>query len=261
MTKKYQSISEAADFLNLELKQKPNLNQFDVIEMAARGKINLCVPFDGIVAEFRYNYPEPVRANTWRFSLKNAYIKIPSEAIKLRGGIVQINSIVLAQVVKNTDYKAVIPFFGGGCENLSEAKRGCFWGMCTSDSKNSGKIKHTPVEANSDDAVIPKQDLLNFLENNKEPEQPEPQITQIKTDTAKTTDELSWQDQARLIADEFFNADTKNGCRDSLKGYSRRVMDEMQKREIHGARGRITEPSYIMREALQAKKWWANKQK
>lgn len=79
--------------------------------------------------------------------------------------------------------------------------------------------------------------------------------------THKATNELNWQDQARLIADKFYDADTKNGCRDSLKGYSVRVMDEMQKLQIHGARGRITESTYIMREALQAGKWWANKQK
>lgn len=78
---------------------------------------------------------------------------------------------------------------------------------------------------------------------------------------SKATDERSWQDQARLIADELFNTDTESGCRDSLKGYSRRVMDEMQKRRIHGPRGRITASTYIMREALQAGYWWANKQK
>ncbi|MDE3022688.1 MAG: hypothetical protein KGI54_12660 [Pseudomonadota bacterium] len=70
-----------------------------------------------------------------------------------------------------------------------------------------------------------------------------------------------WQEQARKIADEFFDSDTANNCRNSLAGYSERVMMEMQKKNIHGPRGRIVNPRTIQREALQAKKWWANKVK
>jgi hypothetical protein len=70
-----------------------------------------------------------------------------------------------------------------------------------------------------------------------------------------------WKEQARTIADECFDSDTASICRDSLKGYSRRVMEEMQKREIHGPRGRIDNLNTIMRDALQGKKWWADKSK
>lgn len=78
-------------------------------------------------------------------------------------------------------------------------------------------------------------------------------------DTSPSGDD--WEGQARAIADELFNIDTKGGCRDSLKGYSKRVMELMQVRDIKGARGIIDNSATIMREALQSKKWWANKTK
>jgi hypothetical protein len=70
-----------------------------------------------------------------------------------------------------------------------------------------------------------------------------------------------WKDKARLIADECFDSDTRIPCRDSLKGYSRRVMEEMQKQGIKGPRGIIDNPNYVMRHALQGKQWWSKKQK
>jgi len=80
-----------------------------------------------------------------------------------------------------------------------------------------------------------------------------------ETDTNPSADD--WKEQARAIANECFDIDTKNGCRDSLKGYSKRVMELMQERGIKGARGIIDNPATIMREALQADKWWKNKSK
>ena len=70
-----------------------------------------------------------------------------------------------------------------------------------------------------------------------------------------------WQEQARIIADEYFNRDTANGCRDSLQGYCVRVMELMQQRDVKGPRGIFDSPGTIKREALQSKKWWANKSK
>ena len=68
-----------------------------------------------------------------------------------------------------------------------------------------------------------------------------------------------WRNSARAIADECFDKDTANKCRDSLAGYSRRVMGEMQTREIHGPRGLIDNPNTIQREALQGARWWKGK--
>ncbi len=81
----------------------------------------------------------------------------------------------------------------------------------------------------------------------------------VKADTSPSGE--GWEVQARAIADECFDIDTKGRCRDSLKGYSKRVMELMQERGVKGARGIIDNPATIMREALQGKKWWANKSK
>lgn len=89
----------------------------------------------------------------------------------------------------------------------------------------------------------------------------------------KTPSSSDWKAQAREIADECFDHDTnaKPTVRDSLArknsvgqitgGYCFRVMGIMQERDIKGPRGIITNPATIMREALQGKKWWANKSK
>lgn len=68
-----------------------------------------------------------------------------------------------------------------------------------------------------------------------------------------------WRILARGIADECFDHDTRNNCRDSLAGYSKRVMEIMQERKMHAPRGRICNPNTIKREALQADQWWKKK--
>ncbi|GHU35441.1 hypothetical protein AGMMS50256_30660 [Betaproteobacteria bacterium] len=82
-----------------------------------------------------------------------------------------------------------------------------------------------------------------------------------RTATIQKTEATSWKVKAREIADELFDCDTQNGCRDSLKNYSGRVMEEMQKRNIHGPNGLIDNQNTIKREALQGVQWWAKKQK
>lgn len=85
--------------------------------------------------------------------------------------------------------------------------------------------------------------------------------TEAQPEGETTTSSDDWKAKARRIADELFDHDTECRTRDSLKGYSERVMTEMQKREIHGPRGRIDNPGTIMRDALQGSKWWASKRK
>ncbi len=89
---------------------------------------------------------------------------------------------------------------------------------------------------------------------NEAPPAPE----QAKSAT-KEVSAVTWQEEARKIADKFFDRDTANKCRDSLAGYASRVMDEMQKLKIHGPRGRIDNPGTVQRDALQGAKWWATK--
>lgn len=79
--------------------------------------------------------------------------------------------------------------------------------------------------------------------------------------SSETAEPITWQKSARAIADECFDRDSASNCRDSMAGYARRVMDEMQKRGIHGPRGIIDNSNTIAREALQAEKWWKHKKK
>ena len=81
-------------------------------------------------------------------------------------------------------------------------------------------------------------------------------------DRASRADENDrWQAKAVQIADELFDRDTAGSYRDSLDGYSKRVMDAMQARGISGPRGIITNHKTIQREALQGQLWWAKKKK
>ncbi|MEO6421427.1 MAG: hypothetical protein ABIR84_01715 [Candidatus Nitrotoga sp.] len=92
----------------------------------------------------------------------------------------------------------------------------------------------------------------------------------VKSTPATGVNGSDWKEQARTIADECFDHDTKNNCRDSLAvrkrgevvgGYAHRVMVIMQERNIKGSRGIFDNAGTVMREALQGDKWWANKQK
>lgn len=124
-------------------------------------------------------------------------------------------------------------------------------------------------------------DLNNWLKNSPEcvrveyrfpdPGTLPPAKGEAVPDTSSSGDD--WRVKAREIADECFDHDTKAtpSVRDSLAtknvagqidgGYCFRIMGIMQKRGIKGPRGIINNPGTIMREALQAKKWWANKKK
>lgn len=70
-----------------------------------------------------------------------------------------------------------------------------------------------------------------------------------------------WRANARAIADECFDRDTANNCRDSLANYSKRVADSLGKRGIQGPHRKVISPQTVQREALQGEKWWSNKLK
>ncbi len=90
---------------------------------------------------------------------------------------------------------------------------------------------------------------------------PKPKVVKVVVHGLDGQPGNDWKDKAREIADELFDHDTLNHCRDSLVGYSERVMKMMQERQIHGPRGRIDNPKTIQREALQASQWWGKKKK
>ncbi|MER0216059.1 MAG: hypothetical protein DU481_07660 [Nitrosomonas sp.] len=178
----YLTIKQAKKFLSDKINRK--VSKLALLELAARGDIKLCVLFEGNVAEFQYKHPEPIRASAFLFKLKNALIKIPPESINLRGGIVHIIPIEIIEAVINSDYKAAHPYYGGGCENLPRIQPGYFYGAYTSDPENAGKIKFATLEANIDEAVIPTQDLIDYIKDNKFSKQLEPQTT--KRENTKT---------------------------------------------------------------------------
>jgi len=81
------------------------------------------------------------------------------------------------------------------------------------------------------------------------------------TENAAEANPRDWMTAARAVADECFDHDTQNNCRDSLDGYSRRVMDKMRERNINGPRGLINNHKTVQRDALQGDKWWKHKKK
>ncbi len=89
----------------------------------------------------------------------------------------------------------------------------------------------------------------------------ETKVKAVLKEKSLTTQGGGWKEQSRVIADECFDRDTSNGCRDSLDSYCNRVMEKMQERDIKGPRGIIDNLNTIKRDALQGDKWWRKKQK
>lgn len=143
--------------------------------------------------------------------------------------------------------------------------RGMGW-SCT------GIVEHLATQSTHPSIALMEQNPQLFTSKHSAAPPPaaEPTANTTEAINGKQTP-ISWQEQARQIADELFNHDTNAKCRDGLirrngrneivGGYAYRVMEEMQKREIHGPRGRFDNPGTISREALQGDKWWARKPK
>jgi hypothetical protein len=123
--------------------------------------------------------------------------------------------------------------------------------------KTLGEVVHSNRDVDAKNTRIRKSDWLTWCHKNGysdttklfarkivEPQKPKPIDGLAKSD---------WKEQARTIADELFDSDTNQGCRDSLDNYSKRVMER-----LHGI---ITNKNTVKREALQGGKWWATKAK
>lgn len=156
MLKRYYSINDAADFLNLELKQ--NLNPSDILEIAARGEIRLCIWFDGLVVAFLYDLPE---SKAWGPPYDfRGYIKIPLKVIKPSGGMVFFESIEIAEVVKlQPSEEFELPYI---CSSN-------FWGTYTCDVE-TGEIKCHEFKTDINDAAIPTEDILALLSTSQKKE-------------------------------------------------------------------------------------------
>lgn len=153
MLKRYYSIQDAVDFLNLELKK--NLTPLDIVEIAARGEIRLCTWFDGLIIEFKDDLlvaMPVVGSPIYEF---RGYIKIPLEVIKPRGGIVEFESIEIIEIVQSREEF-----------QLSRICFPYFWGTYTCIPE-TGEVKRQPLKIDINDAVIPTEDILALLAINQ----------------------------------------------------------------------------------------------
>ncbi len=149
MLKRYYNIKDAADFLNSELKQ--NLSSFDILEIAARGDIHLCTWFDGLITKFHDHPFDSILAEDNSIYKFRGYIKIPSEVIKPSGGTFYFESIEIAEDIQSQE-KLELP----------KIDPHYFWGTYTCIPE-TGEIKCLHFEVNSNDALIPTEDILALL--------------------------------------------------------------------------------------------------
>lgn len=153
-------------------------------------------------------------------------------------------------------------------ESLVSAVESCApFHMTLADVYNPGRnVSETcnftePLRITRDDVRIKSESLEKILALLGTEHTESSAAVKVEAVPNKSPNGDDWKVQARVIADECFDRDTANNCRDSLSGYSKRVMELMQKREIKGPRGIIDNANTVMREALQGGKWWANKSK
>lgn len=159
MLKRYYGLNEAAEFLSSEHKQQ--IQPSDVLEMAARGEIRLCLWCDGLLAVFEYQ--EPVQSPKF---LKTAgsfrgYIHMPSSAIAPRGGKHRFEQVFIFDEMPpsqeperpSVSYPQFLGFVGHQDDlfNMGEA------GIRDALASGSLLIPFTPT---IDEIVVPAADLL-----------------------------------------------------------------------------------------------------
>ena len=178
----YITVKQARKFLSERIKYKASKR--DLFELAARGDIRLCAWFDGVVAEFKVKYPEPERAGVIQFRLK-CYITIPTKAISPLGGVFSFESIEPFEVIHPYEnYRAPKEYQFPNNNPLPRIPGNHFWAKYSGQAGTGEKIKCIKFEVDSDQVVIPQQDVLDFIKS-KETEQLEPQVTKSKNTKTK----------------------------------------------------------------------------
>lgn len=171
MLKRYYGLSEAADFLSSEHKRQIGIS--DVMEMAARGEIRLCLWCDGLLAVFEHQEPgNPPRL------LKNAgsfrgYIHIPPLAIVPRGGECKFEPVLIAEEVppaQGVDRPVIgdhqfIGFIGSHEYFLQLGAAGLRSALA------SGSVLPIPFTPTIDEMVIPAADLLALSDDSANKQQ------------------------------------------------------------------------------------------
>ncbi len=122
----------------------------------------------------------------------------------------------------------VIPICDGKPADFSQ------WHHMGSDKDRNGNrrcgISESCRTPHSSRVIVATVDLLQEWNDRICSQEQQESLTQINSteqpvasDTQQTSTSGDWKEQARTIADELFDVDTKCGCRNSLKGYAVRA--------------------------------------
>ncbi|MCG7756349.1 MAG: hypothetical protein LZF63_06775 [Nitrosomonas sp.] len=150
----YYTLAEAAEFIASKIGKKKNIR--DVLLDAKKGKIRLCMWFDGTLYKFNRDKGtgKLQSIDDYKFS---GYIQIPKKRITPEGGTVQFGSITIIEGegewmwTKNSDPRTL---------DDNELSDRYF------DSQSNSYEPHN-LFADLEKALIPEQDLLNFIEENQ----------------------------------------------------------------------------------------------
>lgn len=158
MLKRYCNIEDAAEFLTSDTGEK--INEKDVLDLAARGLISLCMQFDGRIELSCYNPDtfselEPMIINK-RFK---GYIKISQETIPLNK---KEFGVYYAEIIEALDS-------GSKEENwLAHSKTRVAARPIKSFDEKTNEVEYGVFIIDTEEALIPTQDLLDFRAKNKE---------------------------------------------------------------------------------------------
>lgn len=150
----YYTLVEAAEFIASKTGKKKNVK--DVLRDAKNGKIRLCIWFDGTLYKFNQDKGtgKLQSIDDYKFS---GYIQIPKKRITPEGGTIQFGSVTIIEVededvwAKNRDPRTL---------DDNELSDRYF------DSQSNSYLPHN-LFADLEKALIPEQDLLNFIEENQ----------------------------------------------------------------------------------------------
>ncbi|WP_090319900.1 hypothetical protein [Nitrosomonas oligotropha] len=209
----YLTIKQAKNFLSERINSK--VSKLNLLEMAARGDIRLCAWFDGIVAEFKRHYPDPIRAGVFQVKLK-CYVRIPEHAISPISNTFSFESIEPVEVIHPYEtYRAPKEYQLPNNQPLPGVEPDHFWAAYSGNAGTGEKIKCVKYEINSTEAVTPKEDLLNLIEKNKNTGQSEPQVTKsenikpwLEPDPKDPKPAQDWYTPARYFARQLVREDS-----------------------------------------------------
>lgn len=159
MLKRYYQLSEASDFLSAEHHQR--VTKRDVLEMAGRGEVRLCLWFSGAVCEFEETDPFGTPIPWGKSHSFRGYVQIPRACISPEGGSVSFGSGDFIELVYSPTGDPMPP----------SVKYPSFYGAYDLDPA-TGFAVHAPFIGSCDDALIPAIDLLALSSASQTNEKP-----------------------------------------------------------------------------------------